>query len=134
MSEPVNIYHAKTGQRLTMYAPSTAAQLVSSGEYTTSPVPLTPGVRPGGRNFSDEELAIFLAEGSIGRASARACEVLANEWSAQAGTQRLGPMSEARNQAERYEARAKHLRLAYGHSSDNTQAAGFTSQIFVRSA
>lgn len=92
------------------------------------------GVRPGGRNFSDEELAIFLAEGSVGRASARTCEVLANEWSAQAGTQRLGPMSEARNQAERYEARAKHLRLAYGHSSDNTQAAGFTSQIFVRSA
>ncbi len=46
MSEPVNIYHAKTGQRLTMYAPSTAAQLVSSGEYTTSPVPLTPVVPP----------------------------------------------------------------------------------------
>lgn len=92
------------------------------------------GVRPNGRNFSDEELAIFNAEGSVGRASARACEVLATEWSAYAGTQRLGPMSEARSQAEAYEKRAKHLRLVYGHSSDNTQAAGFTSQIFVRSA
>lgn len=46
MSEPVNIWNVKTGQLLTLFAPSTAAQLVSSGEYTTSPVPLKPVVPP----------------------------------------------------------------------------------------
>lgn len=92
------------------------------------------GVRPNGRNFSDEELAIFLVEGSVGRGAARACEVLANEWSAYAGSERLGPMSQARQQASLYQERAEHYRQIYGYPATATNASGFTAKIYVRDA
>lgn len=91
------------------------------------------GCRPDGRNFSDEELAIFLAEGSVGRGAGRACEVLSTEWSAHAGTQRLGPMSDARQQAKSYADRAKMYRSIYGRPVVS-QTAAASSKLLVRDA
>ena len=70
------------------------------------------GVRPDGSNFSDAEIAYFLAqeEQSVDGATARACEVLATQWATQADLT-VGPRSESLSQiAERYAERAKSIR------------------------
>lgn len=47
MSEPIKLYHTTTGEELIMYAPTTAAEMVSTGEFTYSPKPaLTPSPPP----------------------------------------------------------------------------------------
>lgn len=48
MSEPIKLYHRATGELLISYAPTTAAGMVSSGEYAYTPPaePLTPSPPP----------------------------------------------------------------------------------------
>lgn len=48
MSEPIKLYHTTTGKELILYAPTTAAGMVSSGEYAYAPTtePLTPSPPP----------------------------------------------------------------------------------------
>lgn len=48
MSEPIKLYHTTTGEELIMYAPTTAAEMVSTGEFTYSPPaePLAPSPPP----------------------------------------------------------------------------------------
>ena len=48
MSEPIKLYHTTTGEELIMYAPTTAAEMVSTGEFNYSPPaePLTPSPPP----------------------------------------------------------------------------------------
>ncbi len=94
------------------------------------------GPRPLNANFSDEELTHFLSEeGTVGRAAARCCEVLATEWSRKAGSERLGPRSFARNQAGEYRTAAALLRAQHGYpESAAGQFAGFNTRIFVTDA
>lgn len=79
------------------------------------------GVKPDGANFSEEELAYFLAQyageaDAVPLAAAYACEVLSRQWSRYAGTLAVGSgeYSEAFRQAESYAARATDLRTEYG--------------------
>ena len=83
------------------------------------------GVRPDGSNFSDEEIAyIFDQEGSLGCAVARACEMLATLW-ATAADLTVGPRSEKLGQvADRFEVRAKALRVQYGGGSTGARGVG----------
>lgn len=83
------------------------------------------GVRPDGSNFSDDELEYFInAESSLDLAMARACDVLATQWTTVADLQ-VGPRREALGAiAERYAERAKSLRgatLVTGYISLNFQ-------------
>lgn len=80
------------------------------------------GPLPGGANFSDEELAFFYdGEGNhVKRTVAAVMEALANAWSQHAGQYRLGPESEAYQQAEQYRAQAKIYRDRYGYTADST--------------
>lgn len=88
------------------------------------------GVKPDGANFSDAEITYFLTqESSVGRAAARACEVLARMY---AGLVDLtaGPRRESLSQAATaYADRARELRRQYGGAANGAYAAGF-----VRSA
>lgn len=78
------------------------------------------GVKPDGSNFSDEELAYFLAvEGNVvDLATARACEALATAW-ANVADLTVGPRSEKLGMvATRYAERGASLRsgtLATGY-------------------
>lgn len=84
------------------------------------------GVRPDGTNFEDDEIAYILDQegGSLGRAVARACEMLATLW-ASAADLTVGPRSESLSQvATRYESRAKALRLQYGGAITGAMAVG----------
>lgn len=76
------------------------------------------GPRPGQTNFQDDELdALLSLEGDdLNRATARAYETLAGEWSRYAGTYSLGPESEASRQAEAFAARAATARELYGYA------------------
>ena len=66
------------------------------------------GVRPDGRNFSDEELAYFLStKGRLTWAVALAFETLANEWSSAAISEKQGDHSiDAKEVAKQYSERA----------------------------
>lgn len=94
------------------------------------------GPRPDNVNFSNEEMAYFLSEeGTVGRAAARCCEVLATEWSRKAGSERLGPRSFARNQAKAFQEEADRLRAQHGYPEAQAgQLAGFNSRIYVANA
>ncbi len=83
------------------------------------------GPRPGQANFQDEDLdALLSLEGDeLNRATARAYETLAAEWSRYAGTYSLGPESEASRQAEAFAARAATARALYGYTLGEEGAA-----------
>lgn len=91
------------------------------------------GVRPNGSNYADEEIAHFLAEeaGHTGRATARACEALARDWARTAGSQRLGPRSHERLQADAFDRQAQALRKIHGHAPGTTGQGGFNAKLGV---
>ena len=71
------------------------------------------GVRPDGRNFTDEEIQIFLdiENGDIYGAVATACETLATEWTSYAVSEREGDVArDAKGVAEGYRKRAADWR------------------------
>jgi hypothetical protein len=73
------------------------------------------GPRPGGSNYSDAEINYFLdQETTVGRAAARAFEVLAAEWSRYAGSLGLGPRQQAFQQAQSYRDQARIYRRLHG--------------------
>ena len=78
------------------------------------------GPRPTGKNFSDEEIDVFLSmEGSHAmRAAAAALETLSVEWSTYAGQFRTGPVDEDFQQAAAYADRATAMRSAWGYAED----------------
>lgn len=84
------------------------------------------GVRPDGSNFSDAEIAYFIArESSPDLAVARACEVLATQWATVADLQ-VGPRQESLGQvAQRYAEQAVTLR-------SGTLQAGYVSMAFAQ--
>lgn len=71
------------------------------------------GVRPDGSNFGDDEIQLFVdQENSVDLAVARACDVLATQWTTVANLT-VGPRREELGAiAERYAERAKSLRGA----------------------
>lgn len=85
------------------------------------------GVKPDGNNFSDTELNYFLSqEGStVGRAAARACEVLARMFAGMVDLT-AGPRRESLSQAAKaYADRANELRRQYGGATSGAYSAGF---------
>lgn len=63
MSQPITLYNTQTGDELIMYAPTTAAEMVSSGEYSYAPVPLKPSQSPGAPDAAatePEAIPIFM--------------------------------------------------------------------------
>ncbi len=95
------------------------------------------GPRPDSSNYSDEEIAVILTEeGSVGRAAARLCEVLAREWSALAGSVKMADYSESlSDRAAYFAAQAADLRARYGESRpgmvqvDVMRVDGFSSNV-----
>lgn len=87
------------------------------------------GVKPDGSNFSDAELEYFLdQEGTVGRATARACEALATAWSTVANLT-VGPRKEELGEvAKRFAERAKALRVQFGGASVGASAVGMIRQ------
>lgn len=87
------------------------------------------GVRPDGTNLTDAEVEYFLAqEGSVGRAVARACEVLATLWAGVADLT-VGPRREALGSvAQRYADRAQRLRRQHGGAEVGALAVGMIRQ------
>lgn len=83
---------------------------------------------PTSGNFDDNDyLAAYDIEGShLWRTAAHMLEVLANEWSAFAGSIKTGPKSESHKQADAFAARAEKLRNIHGR--DDTSA-GFSLEI-----
>jgi hypothetical protein len=81
------------------------------------------GVKPGGANFTDEELGgLITAEGNWGRAVAGTCEVLASLFAQQVDIT-LGPRREALSQAaDRYQKLAERFRAQYGMPSGTSRA------------
>ena len=74
-------------------------------------------------NFSDAEVAYALSEeGSVGKAAAYLCEVLAREWASEAGTTKLADFSLASQQAAMYRNLAADLRRKHGGGRRVTQA------------
>lgn len=73
------------------------------------------GVLPDGSNLSDEQIDVYLdREGSVMRATAGICEMLATRWAAVADLQ-VGPRRESYSQISKsYAARAAQLRDTYG--------------------
>lgn len=86
------------------------------------------GLRPDGSNFIDEEInAVVSAEGTWGRGAARLCEVLANEWTNEAGSQRDGDQSrDYTKRAELWRQRAKDLRDQYGGGGSTAASVSVT--------
>lgn len=85
------------------------------------------GVRPDGTNFTDAELGYFLGqEGAVvGRAAARACEVLARSFAGLVDLS-VGPRKESLSQAAKaYAERAVELRRQFGGSAGGAYSAGF---------
>lgn len=96
------------------------------------------GPRPGGRNFSNEEVAATVtSEGTAGKASAGLCEVLAREWAGNAGTSWVGEIKqEYSDRSKFFSDLAADLRLQHGggRSAASTQIAttrvdGFSNDI-----
>lgn len=87
------------------------------------------GVRPGGGNFTDEEInGLLTTEGSVNRTVAAIYEALATEWSNYVDTQ-IGPRDEKLSQvAERYAMLAKQYRDDYGYGG-GTLATGFVTRV-----
>lgn len=75
------------------------------------------GVLPNGDNLSDDQITLYLErEGSVMRAVAGICEMLATRWAAVADLQ-VGPRRESYSQiAKQYAARAAQLRDRYGEA------------------
>lgn len=85
------------------------------------------GVKPDGSNFLDAELEYFLdaESGSVGRASARACEVLARSFAGMVDLT-VGPRRESLSQAAKaYADRAQELRRQYGGGGGAAYSAGW---------
>ena len=83
------------------------------------------GVRPDGVNFKDEELTLFYtSEGGddaadpvdvfVGRAAAKACEVLAREYARKPTMTKMGPSTDSMTPTAYYHKLAKELRAQYG--------------------
>lgn len=87
------------------------------------------GPKPGGRNFSDAEIAYILEqEGShIGRATAAAYEKLAAAWAKHEGSDRLGPTGTTYKQSDAYRNLAEAARGIHGYTAA-AQPAGFSVQ------
>ncbi|MCO5188533.1 MAG: hypothetical protein M9928_15625 [Anaerolineae bacterium] len=85
------------------------------------------GPRPGARNFSDAEIAHLLnvANNDIDQATLAGLEILSNEWSAYAGSQKLGPEAQAFDQAKEYAKRASELRVQIGSRHNRNGRGGF---------
>jgi len=75
------------------------------------------GVLPNGDNLSDDQITLYLErEGSVMRAVAGICEMLATRWASVADLA-VGPRRESYSQiAKQYAARAVQLRDRYGES------------------
>jgi hypothetical protein len=89
------------------------------------------GIKPNGANFQDAELEYFLTTyagdtDQVMKAAAYACEVLARQWSRQAGSLAVGSgeYSESFKQAEAFTARAKELRASFGGGGSLSLVAG----------
>lgn len=85
------------------------------------------GVKPNGDNFADQELTHFYEEEGdhIGRATALACESLANAWSRAPRTM-FGSLVDPRHITKNYERRAKDLRRQHGYARENESNASFS--------
>lgn len=83
------------------------------------------GVKPDGSYITDEELQILLTrEGTVGRAAAATCEVLARMYARYVNIT-VGPRSEQLSQAgAAYAAQAKELRAQYGGGGARRAVAG----------
>jgi hypothetical protein len=76
------------------------------------------GVEPDGTNMPDALLnALITEEGSWGRASARACELLAGHWSRVPDSASTGQRSRSNQQVAHFRQRGKELRAQYGGGS-----------------
>lgn len=75
------------------------------------------GPRPGGANFSDEEIAALLTiEGSTQRASAACFEALSALWAAQPTDIRVGPRGESYSASSQFAKRAQTMRDTFGQT------------------
>lgn len=84
------------------------------------------GVRPNGRNFSDEELTqLYAEEGTIGRTAARCAEILTKEWASRPTEWKLGPQGEKVSASEYWKAEASRLRNLHGFTDDSGLEAVF---------
>lgn len=104
---------------LTTDAGKVRMELGDTVDATVSP---GSGVRPSGANFTDAEIAYFLArEGnSVMKATAAACETLSRQWSTAVSTT-VGPRTEGFDSvAEKWASRADELRALYGVTRDDT--------------
>ncbi len=83
------------------------------------------GVKPNGTNLTDAELTYWLAEeGSVGRASARACEALARAW-ARLVDLAVGPRRESLGQAAKaWAEQGAELRKQFGGADRGAYSAG----------
>lgn len=86
------------------------------------------GVLPDGSNLSDDQVQLYLTrEGSVMRAVAGICEMLATRWAAVADLQ-VGPRRESYSQiAKQYAARADQLRDRYGTGELGSLMDGFVA-------
>lgn len=85
------------------------------------------GAKPDGGNFTDEELEYFYSQesSSVGRATARACEVLARQYARMCDIS-VGPRRESLSQAAKaFADRAKELRKQYGGGAGAAYSAGW---------
>lgn len=82
------------------------------------------GPRPGGSNFSDNEIAAQVdSEGTWGKAAAYLCEVLAREWAREAGSVAVGPVrQELTARSQLFQEMAVDLRLQHGGGRTVTQS------------
>lgn len=83
------------------------------------------GVKPNSANFSDQEIEFLIAdELSVGRASARACEILAR-WYAPLVDLAAGPVRESLSKAtSQWLTMAKELRRQFGGGPGRTMSVG----------
>jgi hypothetical protein len=88
------------------------------------------GPRPGGGNFSDEEIAGVLSdEGSVNTTIAALYEILAAQWASYVDTE-MGDRDERLSQvADRYQKLAKQYRADYGYATTSGFATGFTTRV-----
>lgn len=85
------------------------------------------GVRPDGRNFTDEEITVLYEDegSSVGKGAAKVCEVLAREW-ARVPKTRLGDLNvDPAHMSKTWQAQANQLRKIYGYQ----QAKAFATQL-----
>jgi len=87
------------------------------------------GPRPDKRNFSDQELTFILAEESTVNASIAHCfEILANEWTAYALSEREADLSfDASQVADNFFKRAKEWRGKPGGASEAERSGGLVT-------